>query len=119
MKVLKQDFGDQFLRHGDSWRSHFHGTRCYGCGERMDECCDWESGATFQIVSEANRNNLVEIKNGFHALREEFNVGGVRKLLSSAARKVKCVNIVVLDQNQSCVVNKAPGECIVKVKDET
>ena len=66
---------------------------------------DWEYIAfVFQIFLEANRNNTVEIKNSFDALREvevsavdlskpltrigaiEFNVGDVRKPLASAAR---------------------------------
>ena len=102
------------------------------------KCYDWESGAPFQIVSEANHNNHVEIKNGFDALREvevsavdwskpltrlgaiEFNVGDVRKPLASAAMMVKCGNVVVLDQDGSYIMNKATGECMeVKVKDET
>ena len=69
----------------------------------------------FQIFSKANRNNPVEIKNNVDALREvevsavdlskpltklgaiEFNVGDDRKPWASAARIIKCGNVVVLD----------------------
>ena len=80
----------------------------------------------------------MKVKNGFDALREvevsavdlskpltrlgaiEFNVGDVRKPLASAAKMVKCGNVVVLDQDGSYIMNKATGECMeVKVKDET